>query len=76
MVLNRKKLPDCLNVEEFNSPNKITLLSGITDHLFHYNDDLKFIIRKYKQTDYSSHLPNLFIKMIMIIYAAYHTFQN
>lgn len=42
------KLYNCLNVKEFNSPNKIMLLSENTDHLFHCTDDFSFFIRKYK----------------------------
>lgn len=39
------KLYDCLNVKEFNSPNKI-MLSGNTDHLFHCTDDSSFFLEE------------------------------
>lgn len=70
------KLYNCLNVKEFNSPNKTTLFSGNTDNLFHFTDDFSFFRRKYKQTidliKYCSQSSNLFIKMTEIIYHAYH----
>lgn len=72
------KLPDYLNVKKFNSPNKMTLLWGNTDNLFHFTDDFSFFRRKYKQTigpiKYCGHSSNLFIKMTVIIYHGYYIF--
>lgn len=37
------KLYNYLNVKEFNSPNKMTLLWGNTDNIFHFTDDFSFL---------------------------------